>query len=374
MYRHPSKQPPFTHRGTVAIAACVVDLNGHVPAEIQLTPSGHFRARDGRPSEVLAGWYIDATIAQRVIARSINTAGDFVIDYEHQTLHTEKNGQPAPAGGWWTGANMEWRDGQGLFATNIDWTDAAKAAIAAKEYRYISPVLAYDKQSGHVLAILMAALTNYPAIEGLSDLTAMAAAKFDFTPHHEEENPVKREQLIALLGLATDASDELIQQAITALKAQASANSALRTNLALADDADLVATVAALKTTAEKNGEPDPARYVPIAAFESLKTEVATLKADSTTKAVDELVEEGLDSGKLHPDQEEWARKYGNNDIAGLKAYLEKTPAIAALKGTQTRGKQPDGTTANGELDEEAVALCAQMGIDPEDYKKTLAG
>jgi phage I-like protein len=88
---------------------------------------------------------------------------------------------------------------------------------------------------------------------------------------------------------------------------------------------------------------------------------------------VDELVEEGLDSGKLHPDQEEWARKYGNNDIAGLKAYLEKTPAIAALKGTQTRGKQPDGGEADGELGAEAIAVCKQMGVEPEEYKKTLA-
>lgn len=359
--------------GTVAVAACVVDLNGRVPTEIQLTPAGRFRARDGRPFDVPTGWLIDAGIAEREIATALATAGDFVIDYEHQTLHASENGQPAPASGWFKGAGLQWREGQGLFATDIDWTEAAKTAITAKEYRYISPVIAYDKTTGHVLAILMAALTNFPAIEGLSDLTAMAAARFslDITKPHEEENPVKREQLIALLGLAADATDEQIEAGLVALKAEASAASALRSNLQLADDADVVAAVAALKATT--NQTPDPSKYVPIEAFEALKGEVATLKTENTKKDVDELVEVGLSSGKLHPDQEAWARQYGEADIVGLKAYLEKTPAIAALKSTQTQGKPP-GTDAEGELDADSAALCAQMGIDPEEYKKTLAG
>ncbi|MCK9468198.1 MAG: phage protease [Porticoccaceae bacterium] len=393
MYSHPHPHHAFkrqsgTGTGTVAVAACVVDLNGRVPTEIQLTPAGRFRARDGRPFDVPTGWLIDAGIAERVIATALATAGDFVIDYEHQTLHASENGQPAPASGWFKGAGLQWREDQGLFATGIEWTEAAKAAITAKEYRYISPVIAYDKTTGHVLAILMAALTNFPAIEGLSDLTAMAAARFsltgalppgapeyrpsmDITEQPEEENPVKREQLIQLLGLAANATDEQIEAGLVALKAEASAASALRSNLQLADDADVVAAVAALKATT--NQTPDPSKYVPIEAFEALKGEVATLKTENTKKDVDELVEVGLSSGKLHPDQEAWARQYGEADIVGLKAYLEKTPAIAALKSTQTQGKPP-GTDAEGELDADSAALCAQMGIDPEEYKKTLAG
>lgn len=358
----------------VAIAACVFDLSGGaVPTEIQLTPSGTFRARDGRP-EGLPGWEIDHVIAQRVILRMTNMAGDLVIDYEHQTLNTEKNGQPAPAAGWFKGANVEWREGDaqgsanaatagmpksgaGLFATNVEWTDAAKAQIAAKEYRYLSPVIAYDKTTGEVLAILMVALTNYPAIDGLGDLAAVAAARFHLsTQSVEEEHPVERKQLIAMLGLDDSATDEQIEQAIEALKAKA----------ATADQKDT--EIAALKTKA-----PDPAKFVPLADFEALKTEVVALRATNTASEVDALIKTGIDDGKLLPVQESWARELGTKDLAALKAYLDKTPAIAALKGTQTGGMAPEGDAGGGELDGIALAICKQMGVDPVEYKKTLA-
>ncbi|MDH5786407.1 MAG: phage protease [Chromatiales bacterium] len=372
MYLIPGKHPNHQRAGIVAIAACVVDLNGHVPAEIQLTPAGQFRARDGRP-EGLHGWYIDADIAARVIARAQATAGDFVIDYEHQTLHAEKNGQPAPAGGWWQGANMEWRDGEGLFATDITWTDNARAVIAAREYRYISPVLAYDKTTGHVLAILMAALTNYPAIEGLSDLTAMAAAKFDFTSHHQQEtDTVKREQLIKLLGLAEDASDEQIQAGMEALKARADLMSEVRTSLGIDEQASVSEAIATLKTNADSN-EPDPAKYVPIDSMKALQTEVASLTVRLNGKEVDDLVDLAMSEGKLLPAQEAWARELGGKDIDALKGYLDSAQPIAALKGKQTGGKAPEGGVTDGELGEEAIAICKQMGIDPEEYKKTAA-
>lgn len=371
MYGTSDKNPIYSQHGDIAIAACMVDLNGHVPAEIQLTPAGYFRARDGRPKNVPSGWYIDAAIAERVIAYSLNTDGDFVIDYEHQTLNSEKNGQPAPAGGWWKSANMEWREGQGLFATGIDWMEAAQLSITKKEYRYISPVIAYNKKTGHVVAILMAALTNYPAIAGLSDLTEMAAAKFSFTNEPEEDNTVKREQLIALLGLATDASDTEIATAVKAGQANAASVTALRGQLGLDDDGDIAVAVTALKTAAEEN-EPDPSKYVSIESYESLKTDVAKLAKGVNENEVDDLVVAALSCGKLHNDQEAWARKLGEADIAQLKAYIETTPAIAALKGNQTNNEAPDGLDAKGDLTDEAIAVCKSMGIDQEDYKKSL--
>jgi phage I-like protein len=340
-----SRQPQ-----SIAIAACVAEINPKVPGEIRLFPAGAFRARDGRPTEVPA-WRMDAAIAARVIALSAAAIDESVIDYEHQTLHTETNGQPAPAAGWFKA--LEWREGDGLYAVALRWTDRARAAIEAVEYRYISPVFTYDKKTGDVLAIQMAALTNFAGLDGLTDLVARAAAKFQ--PTSEEDTTVDKAKLIALLGLAETATDAEIEAGLAALKTKAGEVDGLKTE------------VVALKAQT-----PDPAKFVPVETMKSLQAEVAALRAETTERNVNEAVTAGLDAGKLLPAQETWARELGKKDLAALKSYLETAPAIAALKRTQTDGKGPEGSQA-GELDETALAVCKQLGVSPEDYKKSLA-
>ena len=336
--------------GAVAVAACVVELTGGaVPTEIQLVPAGEFRARDGRPAGVKA-WRLDAASAARIIDAAARAVGDFVIDYEHQTLLSEENGLPAPAAGWYK--KLEWREGVGLHAVDVRWTTRAKAHIEAGEYRYISPVLQYDGKTGVVLAVRMAALTNYPALDGHSDLAVRAAAKFQSTT--QEENDVDRKQLIAMLGLADDAGDTQITEALASLKAKA----------ATAEQKDT--EIAGLKASA---GTPDPAKFVPLATFESLKAEVAVLKSTQTTSEVGALVKQGLEDGKLLPVQEDWAKELGNKDIAALTSYLAKTPDIAALKGNQSGGSAPAGEGAEG-LNGTELAVCKNLGISAEEYKK----
>ncbi len=139
--------------------------------EFRILPAGVFRAKDGRPAH-LPGWKIDAEIAERVIAASAS-ADELVIDYEHQTINAEKNGQPAPAAGWFK--RMAWREGAGLFAVDVQWTDKARAMIAAGEYRYISPVFPYNAVTGEVQKIIGLGLTNNPALPGLANLAALSA-------------------------------------------------------------------------------------------------------------------------------------------------------------------------------------------------------
>jgi phage I-like protein len=337
---------------SVAIAACVAEINPKVPGETRLFPAGPFRARDGRPTEV-AAWRMDAAIAARVIARAALAVDDLVIDYEHQTLYTEKNGQPAPAAGWLK--TLEWREGEGLYAVALRWTERASAAIAANEYRYISPVFEYDKKTGEVLSIRMAALTNHAGLDGLTDLAARAAAKFQTAATEQENDNMNREQLIALLGLAADATEEQISQALVALKAKADKTTGLETE------------VATLKAQT-----PDPAKFVPIATMKELQTEVAALRAEAVERNVNEAVTAALAVGKLLPAQEAWARELGKKDLAALKSYIETAQPIDALKRMQTDGKGPKGNQG-GALDDVALAVCKQLGVSPEDYKKSLA-
>ena len=75
---------------------------------------------------------------------------DLPIDYEHQTLggtYSSPNGQ-APAAGWIKSLRSE--PGIGLLA-EIEWTEQARKMIAAKEYRYLSPVAIIRKNDRKLL-------------------------------------------------------------------------------------------------------------------------------------------------------------------------------------------------------------------------------
>jgi phage I-like protein len=332
-----------------AIAVLVSDLqtgSGAPPDEIQLLPSGEFRTADGRPESCQA-FRLTSAEATRAIARFAARGRQHVIDYEHQTLATERNGQPAPAAGWFT--TLKYVEGQGLFAAGVEWTERAQQMIAAKEYRYLSAVFPYDLATGAVLDIYHAGLTNHPAIDGMREL---AAARFGgATTIHEETG--MNEKLAQLLGLAAGATEQEILDAIDKLLRQAQ---------------DAQGQIAAAKART-----PDPAAYVPIAIVEELKTQIAALTARQTDGDVTALVETGLKDGRLLPAQEAWARDLGRANLAALKGYLEKTPPIAALAGTQTGGKPPDDKQSAGKLTEQQLAICKALGTDPKSYSTIAA-
>jgi phage I-like protein len=338
---------------TTAFAACTFEIQAEGTA-IQLFPAGAFKARDGRPKDVAAGhWYIDALVAARLISLLQARVTDLVIDYEHQTLNSAENGKPAPAAGWFKGAALEWREGQGLFATQVGWTESAAGFIAAKEYRYLSPVFSYDRNSGAVLDLLHVGLTNYPALDGMDSLPALAAARFQLADpaalSAEENQSVNKDALIAMLGLSADASEEDIQTALTALKGDAGKVQELQTALAAA-----------------KTQQADPAKFVPVAVVEELKKDIAALKANQVDGEVETLVKAGLADGRLLPAQEAWARDLGKSNTAALKTYLEQTPAIAALKGQQTLDRLP--ASQNHGLTDVELQAAALTGLTPEAY------
>lgn len=309
------------HRqSSIALAALSFDLSAS--GEVQLTPAGSFSARDGRPAEPPdAAWKIDSQIAPRVIARIAARKNPIVIDYEHQTLYAEKNGQPAPAAGWFSRA--EWREGKGLYATDVEWTARAKKMIEDREYKYFSPVIIYNKKSGDVVDIELGAITNYPGIDGMQDVMLRAAARFNLL---EEDSAMSELQkaLITAFALAATATDTEIIAACTALKAKADKAGELET------------AIAALKTQS-----PDPAKYVPVAAMQELQTKVADLTAANLKRDIDEVIDIAMSEGKILPAQEKWARELGGKDLAALKSYVESAQALPALRNTQTGGRGP---------------------------------
>ncbi|MBK6744541.1 MAG: hypothetical protein IPG66_16890 [Hydrogenophilales bacterium] len=140
---------------------------------MRILPAGLFRAQDGRPLG-LPGWRIDSQSAKSVVDSKPNGATDFMIDYEHQSINTVQNGKPVPAAGWFK--RIEWRDEDGLYMVDIRWTEKARQMIADQEYRHVSPVFGFDGKTGVVTHIVSVALTNAPALAGLTDLAAATAS------------------------------------------------------------------------------------------------------------------------------------------------------------------------------------------------------
>lgn len=83
-----------------ALAALTLELTDRTGKTVQLLPAGRFKAKDGRPGSQAActEWVCCPEQANAVMAQAAQQSNPMVIDYEHQTLNAETNGQPAPAG------------------------------------------------------------------------------------------------------------------------------------------------------------------------------------------------------------------------------------------------------------------------------------
>lgn len=365
---------PETPAIQYAVAACSIALTeGN---EVQLTPAGAFRSMDVRPKDA-AHWYIDAAVAASLIAAADARQTSYVTDYDHQTLRAEKNGQPAPAAGWFK--KLEWREGVGLFALDVEWTERARTMIAAGEYKYISPVFGYEKVTGKITALYMAAITNNPAIDGMDEVLLAAASRQFSSPQiaslsqeAQSMNKELLEQLRWLLNLpvGSTAEDILAQlQKLTEAVKEAVPDQAAAASFDLLGH--LTAQRAAIASLSAAT--PDPAKYVPIGVMQDLQTQVAALNAQVNAGRVDDLVKTALDEGKLLPSQEAWARDLGKSNIAALSAYLDTAQPLAVLTGTQTNSTPPE-QTQTGTLTKNQAALCRAMGISAEDFLKNLQG
>ena len=323
----------------------------------QVMPAGEFAARDGRPGNGKA-WRISdaqgAALAVRLTAIAEKSA--IAIDYEHQSILSASNGQPAPAAGWMN--RFEWRAGLGMFAA-VRWTDRARALIDGDEYRYISPVLLFDN-SGQVIGLHNAALVSTPALIGMDAVKAALATGFVDTaqfstalsqPPKKQESDMDLLMLVALLGLNAGASAQDVTSAIKGLMDRPLLPTALSAQLGLQPNADEAAALAALTALSNKLGTPDPAT---LQAMTALQAELTSLRNEVTDRTVCELVDGAIAAHKLAPAQRDWAVDLGKTNLVKLNAFITTAPAIAGLAG-QTGGRSDAGQGA-GDDDPQLIA------------------
>lgn len=296
--------------GAVAICEAVELPAKAAPEWVHLLPVGAVNGRDGRR------WRLDDPA--QVIARS-DKGGDLPIDYEHESEKPKRHGGPMPASGWIKSLQAR-SDG---IRGKVEWTGRAAELIANREYRFLSPVLQYHPVTGQVMRLTGAGLVHRPNLA----LTALS----------EQEKPM------------SDAQPDLTRIAEA---------------LGLDDGADTDAILTAIKTSAA----PDPARYVPIEAVADLLKQRNSTAGDHAQRAAEAKVEQAMNSGYLTPAMRDWALALCAQDPASFDSFVATaTPAYAHLHRPSRLHDTTPGTHARRASSAEAQAICAQLGLSPED-------
>lgn len=293
-----------------------------------LMPWGPFMAMDGR------GPFLYNEESERAIMAqwAAREGTDIVVDFEHQTLFTAKNGKPAPASGWIK--KMVSVAGRGLFAF-VEWTAEAAAMIAAKQYRYISPVfLTSEDDGGTVLEFRHAGLVNDP---GLSARNQAISMRLEFAAPQSNQptgdSDMSLAQLRGLFALKSDATEQEVADRVLALKKRAD---------------ELETEAIALKAN-----QFDPKKHVKHEDLKAVNDELVALKASIEAKEKGAFIEQALKEGKLTVALKGWAE---GQSLESLKAFVKDAPVVAPGE-KQTKGQQGN----QGEVDRAAVRLKANQ-------------
>lgn len=280
------------------------------PAWVHLLPVGAIAGRDGRRLTLADPEALIAAFAEGRI--------DLPVDYEHQNDRAapERTG-PVPAAGWIK--ELAVRAG-GLWG-RVEWTARARELIAAREHRYLSPVVLH-RRDGTVARLKGASLVHNPNLY----LTALAAQEDPMT----DELDFKA-RLAEALGLGADAEADAILGEVMAL-------------------------LAARKTL-------DPRRFVPVETMaELLRDRSERLALHAEQAKVDDAMKRGCLTGGMKA----WALALCREDPASFEAFLASAaPAYGHLLRRDARPGFDRGERRDRAGSDEEASLCRQLGLAP---------
>ena len=299
--------------------------DGQAPEWVQLMPAGpDIEGRDGRrfsmPDPV-------------AVARRSRTP--FALDWEHGQDLLAPQGHAAPAAGWVE--EITARDG-GIWA-RVDWTERARAAIAAREYRFVSPALLQTKE-GAVVELVGAALVNRPNF----DMAALARRE-----SHTSEGPVMKE-LLKVLGLPETATEA---EALTALNARTSMT------LQVAEPISLERFV--------PRADYDAALNRAVAAETTLTAQARATHEARVTAAIDGAVK----AGKIAPVSRDFylATCRTAEGLAEFEKFVAAAPTVFGVLDLKADPEKPGAVALNAEQ----KAAARSLGIPEAELAKFVA-
>lgn len=271
---------------TLTARALNIVLDSAVPDWIQLLPSGpQIQGADGR------AWKLPDPNTLIAAFRARNKP--MVVDWEHASENRAPQGLDAPASGWID----QFENRNGAIWGHVEWTPKAAQQIAAKEYRFLSPVFTYQKTDAQIIELVSAGLTNKPNL----NLTAL-----------NREQPMDLTPLCAALGIAAGSDVPALTAAVSALKAE---------NAKAMNRADA----------------PSLEKFIPRADYDATlaratnaEQKLAEIDKASKEQAITTLIESALTARKITPATKDFyvgvCRSEGG--IEQFKAFLEKVPPV----------------------------------------------
>ena len=346
------------------IAACSMSLSAQ-SEHFVIIPEGEFRGIDGRPFDAPA-WILTPERGHEIVAVLNQQHIDMVIDYEHATLKAIETGEPAPAAGWLKQNGFVYVEGVGICSTQFEWTDKAKNFIASGEYKYISPVLFYNK-TGAVIGLHSVALTNKPNLDQLPEAKLAAAAQdFLSTFQDSEMNEELLERLRWMLNLPVSATADDIIAELNKLASQLTETTGTTVAANAQNLFDAVSAIDQIKLAANSQAQPDPNKYVPMAVHKEALAQATTVTANAQAKEIDDLILAACSDGRLTGKATvDWVKDQAKTNPDFVKSYLDDLPKIAALSQQQTQTVQIAANhQKQGQYTPEDLEVAKQMGID----------
>lgn len=307
--------------------------DGALPTEFPLFKAGLNRTMKGDLT-------YSARSKKEVAAFAADLARELVIDYEHASLDAATAADPSKAGraaGWFT---VDARD-DGMYAVNVTWTDAAAAALKAREYRYFSPVVFRDSKTREITGVLNAALTNNPATKGQMPLVASLTT---------QEKPTMS-KLATLVKLSADATEDAIAAAFT--------KSLEERELLLA---------ATGKATVGEASAAIAAWQKDAAQVQAMSARLAELEGNAKKGEVLSLIKKAQDEGRVAPAQVALLEKMGARSIDELKEFLSAAPKVLPAKATE-----PQGAPGSVIVTDEDKKVAAMLSVKLDDLAKSKA-
>lgn len=313
----------------IALASVALDVPGPdestgAPQWVHLLPSGAIQGRDGRSYTM--------TDPAALVADFQAGGLDLVVDFEHASESpAARLSGPVPAAGWVKELQARADGVWGL----VEWTARAAALIAAKEYRYLSPVILHHPDTHEIMRLKGAGLVHSPnlMLQSLNAQEAPMNAAPPTAPGNPQAMALFANVIAHLLGMPQDTPpNELL-----------------------------------VKLRAKLTAPPDPSKFMPVAAAQEMLADRLQERSKVAEGRWQEKVRVAVQSGYITNGMKGWALDLCRSDETAFEDFLTKAGPTFAHLGRPQAAQPPRPEVAvqrQSESDLEA-AVCAQLGLKP---------
>lgn len=323
-----------------------------LPARLKLLPWGESESTKGR---VIVGSKTLATVAAEQRRCGFERVA---LDFEHNTVPGtrayKESAEPRPVAAYGSVVVIA---GEGLFLDAIQWTPAGIAT--ARNFEDLSPAVKQDA-NGEVLFVHSAALTRNGSVH---DLTFFSV---DTQTTTQEEYQMK-EQLLELLGLTPEATDEEISAAVKQMRGMLEMLAGITPETVTAMTAlsaeDLTAKLTVLSAVSDSGTETLSNLVTKVGEIEGRLQVFSTEKVKSER---DGIRAKAAREGKVIPLS---AAQIETMDLTILSTLVEKLPVTVPLSQRTVEDVRTHSATGGDAATSQRDTIYRNCGIKPEEAK-----